>query len=100
MPLRKTKHKSDEITRIAYRFLALPDDEQKIKFSKTFGCVRYLYNRMLDDKSKAYKNFGEKLNLTPCMVQASFLLQMAFRSRFSCFGKCTVESQQCIYKLL
>ena len=34
MPLRKTKHKSDEITRIAYRFLALPDDEQKIMFSK------------------------------------------------------------------
>ena len=63
MPLRKTKHKSDEVTRIAYRFLALPDDEQKIMFSKTFGCVRYLYNRMLDDKSKAYKNFGEKLNL-------------------------------------
>ena len=65
MPLRKTKHKADEVTRIAYRFLALPDDEQKIMFSKTFGCVRYLYNRMLDDKSKAYKNFGEKLNLTP-----------------------------------
>ena len=65
MPVRKTKHKSDEVTRIAYRFLALPDEEQKIMFSKTFGCVRYLYNRMLDDKSKAYKNFGEKLNLTP-----------------------------------
>ena len=65
MPLRKTKHKSEEVTHIAYRFLALPDDEQKIMFSKTFGCVRYLYNRMLDDKSKAYKNFGEKLNLTP-----------------------------------
>ena len=65
MPLRKTKKTSAEVTRKAYKFLAIPTEEQRVMFAQTFGCVRYLYNRMLDDKSKAYKYFGEKLNLTP-----------------------------------
>lgn len=65
MPLRKTKKTSAEIIRKAYKFQAVPTEEQKVMFAQTFGCVRYLYNRMLDDKSKAYKYFGENLNLTP-----------------------------------
>ena len=65
MPLRKTKKASAEVTRKAYKFLAIPTEEQKNMFAQTFGCVRYLYNRMLDDKSQAYKLFGEKLNFTP-----------------------------------
>ena len=65
MPLRKTKKTSAEIIQKAYKFQAVPTEEQKAMFAQTFGCVRYLYNRMLDDKSKAYKYFGENLNLTP-----------------------------------
>uniref|UniRef100_UPI003FED9B9B helix-turn-helix domain-containing protein n=1 Tax=Anaerobutyricum hallii TaxID=39488 RepID=UPI003FED9B9B len=28
----------------AYKFRIYPDDEQKILFAKTFGCVRMVYN--------------------------------------------------------
>lgn len=65
MPLRKTKKSTKKADRKAYRFLALPDDAQKEMFSRTFGCVRYLYNRMLDDRSKTYRYFKESLFLTP-----------------------------------
>ena len=65
MPLRKTKKATKKSDRKAYRFLALPDDAQKEMISRTFGCVRYLYNRMLDDRSKTYRYFKESLFLTP-----------------------------------
>ena len=39
----------------AYKFRIYPSDEQKIFFSKTFGCVRLVYNLMLNDRIKAYE---------------------------------------------
>ena len=35
---------------IAYRFRIYPTEEQKILLGKTFGCCRFLYNQMLNDK--------------------------------------------------
>ena len=32
-----------------YKFRIYPNGEQKILFAKTFGCVRFVYNRMLAD---------------------------------------------------
>ena len=40
---------------IAYRFRIYPTEEQKILFGKTFGCCRFLYNQMLDDKIREYE---------------------------------------------
>ena len=34
----------------AYKFRIYPDEEQKILIAKTFGCVRFIYNKMLGDK--------------------------------------------------
>ena len=39
----------------AYKFRIYPSDEQKIFFSKTFGCVGIVYNLMLNDRIKAYE---------------------------------------------
>ena len=39
----------------AYKFRIYPSEEQKIFFSKTFGCVRLVYNLMLNDRIKAYE---------------------------------------------
>lgn len=39
----------------AYKFRIYPSDEQKVFFSKTFGCVRLVYNLMLNDRIKAYE---------------------------------------------
>ncbi|MEE0297435.1 MAG: helix-turn-helix domain-containing protein [Lachnospiraceae bacterium] len=34
----------------AYKFRIYPNDAQKILFSRTFGCVRMVYNHWLDRK--------------------------------------------------
>ena len=39
---------------IAYRFRIYPTEEQKILLGKTFGCCRFLYNQMLNDKIREY----------------------------------------------
>ena len=39
MPLRKTKKTSAEIIRKAYKFQAVPTEEQKVMFAQTFGCA-------------------------------------------------------------
>ena len=35
---------------IAYRFRIYPNREQEVLIAKTFGCSRFLYNQMLNDK--------------------------------------------------
>ena len=40
-----------KITR-AYQFRLYPTKEQEVLIHKTFGCTRFLYNQMLDEKKK------------------------------------------------
>lgn len=56
----------------AYKFRLYPNEEQKIMFAKTFGCVRFVYNRMLEDKIKHYQETKEKLNNTPAQYKPEF----------------------------
>ncbi len=44
----------------AYKFRIYPNNEQKIMFAKTFGCVRFIYNRMLSDKIEYYNEYQKK----------------------------------------
>jgi putative transposase len=39
----------------AYKFRLYPTETQEIFFAKSFGCVRKVYNLMLDDQKKAYE---------------------------------------------
>ena len=41
-------------------------------FAKTFGCVRFVYNRMLADKIKHYEETKQKLNNTPAQYKKEF----------------------------
>lgn len=41
-------------------------------FAKTFGCVRFIYNRMLSDKIKYYEETKQKLNTTPAQYKREF----------------------------
>lgn len=56
----------------AYKFRIYPNTEQKIMFAKTFGCVRFIYNKMLSDKIEYYKEKKEKLNNTPAQYKTEF----------------------------
>ena len=40
---------------IAYRFRICPNREQEVLLAKTFGCCRFLYNQMLNDKIREYE---------------------------------------------
>ena len=39
----------------AYKFRLYPTEEQEVFFSKSFGCVRKVYNLMLNDRIKTYE---------------------------------------------
>ena len=45
----------------AYKFRIYPNSRQEVLMKKTFGCCRFVYNRMLSDKIEAYKNTGKML---------------------------------------
>ena len=56
----------------AYKFRLNPNKEQEILFNKTFGCVRFIFNKMLGDKIDYYKETKQKLNNTPAQYKAEF----------------------------
>lgn len=39
----------------AYKYRLYPDKEQSALINKTFGCVRFVYNRMLSDRIEKYE---------------------------------------------
>lgn len=57
---------------IAYKYRLYPNKEQQIYFAKCFGCVRFIYNRMLSDKIDYYKETRQKLNNTPAQYKKEF----------------------------
>ena len=83
---------------IAYRFRIYPTEEQKILLGKTFGCCRFLYNQMLDDKIREYEKTKKMLKNTPAMYKreypflkevdslalemSSFIWKMCIRDRY------------------
>ena len=62
----------DNLANKAYKFRIYPNTEQKLLFAKTFGCVRFIYNKMLSDKIEHYKKTKEKLNNTPAQYKEEF----------------------------
>ena len=56
----------------AYKYRLYPNKEQREYFAKCFGCVRFIYNRMLSDKIDYYKEAKQKLNNTPAQYKKEF----------------------------
>lgn len=56
----------------AYKFRLYPNKEQKIYFSKCFGSVRFIYNKMLNDKIEYYKKSNKMLYNTPAQYKKEF----------------------------
>lgn len=46
----------------AYKYRIYPTADQKVLLNKTFGCCRFIYNRMLDLKKQAYEK--DKTNIS------------------------------------
>ena len=56
----------------AYKFRLYPNDEQAVYFANCFGCVRFIWNKMLGDKIAYYQETGEMLKVTPARYKADF----------------------------
>ena len=57
----------------AYKFRLYPNTEQQALLSKTFGCTRFIYNKMLSDKIDYYNNTGHMLTTTPAKYKAEYI---------------------------
>ena len=56
----------------AYKYRLYPNLEQREYLVKTFGCTRFIYNKMLADKIEYYKETGEMLKNTPAQYKKEF----------------------------
>ena len=58
---------------IAYRYRIWPDASQTVMLKKTFGCCRFVYNRMLSDKKAAYEKEGRLPRITPAGYKKDYV---------------------------
>ena len=56
----------------AHKIRLYPTDEQQIFFAKSFGCARFIWNKMLGDKIDHYKTTKTTLNNTPAQYKKEF----------------------------
>ncbi|NQX60158.1 IS200/IS605 family element RNA-guided endonuclease TnpB [Paenibacillus qinlingensis] len=56
----------------AYKYRIYPSLEQQQYLSKVFGCVRFIYNKMLGDKIEHYKQTETMLKNTPAQYKKEF----------------------------
>ena len=56
----------------AYKYRLYPNQAQRVLFAKTFGSVRFIYNKMLADKIRYYQETGETLRPTPAPYKKDF----------------------------
>ena len=57
----------------AYRFRIYPDREQEKLIRKTFGCCRFVYNRMLSERKEIYEKTGKTVRLTPARYKKKYI---------------------------
>lgn len=56
----------------AMKFRIYPNEEQKVQFEKTFGCCRFLYNKMLEDKIREYEKNKKMIFVTPAQYKGEY----------------------------
>ena len=56
----------------AYKFRIYPNEVQKVFLANSFGCTRFIWNRMLADKKAYYKLHKKMLKNTPAQYKKEF----------------------------
>lgn len=57
----------------AFKFRLYPTESQQILISRTFGCVRLVYNHYLGMKTSIYKETGKSMSYTKCAADLVLL---------------------------
>ena len=60
------------MNRIAYKYRIYPNESQKEYFAKCFGCVRFFYNKSLDDMNEYHKTHKNFLDITPATYKHEY----------------------------
>ncbi|MDY0282337.1 MAG: RNA-guided endonuclease TnpB family protein [Salinivirgaceae bacterium] len=63
----------------AYKYRIYPNPEQEILINKTFGCVRFVYNKMLANRKDVYEQFKDDKE---ALKQQKYLLPADFKKEF------------------
>ena len=56
----------------AFKFRLYPSVLQEQLIIKTFGCCRFIYNKMLADRKSHYEQFHEALKNTPAQYKGEY----------------------------
>ncbi|WP_201595520.1 IS200/IS605 family element RNA-guided endonuclease TnpB [Psychrobacter fulvigenes] len=56
----------------AHKVRLYPNEEQQVFFAKSFGCTRFIWNRMLADKIQHYQDTKTELKNTPAQYKKEF----------------------------
>ena len=67
------EEKRGQVTHRACKFRIEPNAAQRELFEKTFGCCRFVYNIMLEEKKAEYKRSGKMLKTTPAKYKKEYL---------------------------
>ncbi len=73
----------------AYKYRIYPTDSQMVFFAKTFGCCRFVWNKMLEEKQGAYKKKERIQRITPTKYKEEF----PFLKEVDSFALCNVQLQ-------
>ena len=73
----------------AFNYRIYPSDLQIVLIEKTFGCTRFIYNKMLNDKVEHYKKTKQSLRLTP----ASYKKEYEWLKEVDSLALCNVQLQ-------
>jgi len=72
----------------AYKYRIYPTDTQVFFFTKTFGCCRFVWNKMLDEKMRAY----QKKERIPRPTPAKYKKEYPFLKEVDCFALVAVQN--------
>lgn len=74
-------------TKRAFKYRFYPTPEQEVLLARTFGCVRFVYNTILDWRTKAYEQEQKRIGYTAASAQLTALKKepdQAFLNEVSC----------------
>lgn len=76
----------------AYKFRMYPNQKQQEFFMKTFGCSRFIYNKMLEDKISYYEQNKKTLNNTPAQYKDTYPWLKEVDAVALCYAQMNLQS--------
>lgn len=86
---RGKKKQKEGFSNKAIKYRLYPTKDQLIFIHKTIGCCRLLWNLMLTDRQKYYKETGKTLKPTPAKYKK--LPEYSFMKEVDCLALCNVQ---------